>query len=106
MNSLAQKRFFAKRDGKDEVVLTMEEAEAVLEQIAELDRKLGEYSEYLPESVIRAECEEMFGPRPADSLKRCVFCDEPLPEVPVMPGDECCDSYTGSFYWKDTCDDV
>lgn len=91
MYSLAQKRMLAKQAGETEVVLTMEEAEATLANITELDRKLAEYSEYLPEEVIRKECEELFGPRPDDSRKRCVYCNE----LPV----DCCDANDGSFYW-------
>lgn len=61
MYSLAQKRFFAKRDGKDEVVLTMEEAEATLSTIAEQDRLICKYMEYVPEDVLKADAEELYG---------------------------------------------
>ena len=51
MHSLAQKRFFAKRDGKDEVVLTMEEAEATLAKISELDILVAKYMEFVPDEI-------------------------------------------------------
>ena len=63
MHSLAQKRFLAKKDGKDEVVLTMEEAEATLAQISAMDLQVCKYMEYVPEDVLKAEQEEMFGDR-------------------------------------------
>lgn len=53
--SLAQKRFFAKRDGKDEVVLTMEEAEAILAGIAAQDRLIAKYMDYVPENVLKED---------------------------------------------------
>ena len=55
--SLAQKRFFAKRDGKDEVVLTMEEAEAILAGIAAQDRLIAKYMDYVPENVLKEDDE-------------------------------------------------
>ncbi len=58
MYSLAQKRMMAKVAGKDEVVLTMEEVEATLEKIRQMDLKLVEYMEYVPEDVLKAEFEE------------------------------------------------
>ena len=59
MYSLAHKRFFAKRDNKDEVVLTMEEAEATLATLAEQDRLIAKYMEYVPEDVLAADDEEL-----------------------------------------------
>lgn len=58
MNSLAQKRFFAKRDGKDEVVLTMEEAEATLESIRQMDLLIAKYMDYVPDDVLKEDDEQ------------------------------------------------
>ena len=55
MYSLAQKRFMAKKEGKDEVVLTMEEAEATLAQISELDELVAKYMEYVPDEIVAAD---------------------------------------------------
>ena len=52
MHSLAQKRFLAKKDGKNEVVLTMEEAEAILAQISELDQTIAKFMDYVPEEIV------------------------------------------------------
>lgn len=98
MYSLKQKVFRAFNKGEEEVVLTLEEANAILAEFKQLDNKLTEYSEYLPVEVIRKECEGMFGPRPDDSRKRCVHCNQ-LPADNA--GIECCDAYDGSFYWMD-----
>lgn len=57
MYSLAQKRFFAKRDGKDEVVLTMEEAEATLESIRQMDLLIAKYMDYVPEDILKEDDE-------------------------------------------------
>jgi len=57
MYSLAQKRFFAKRDGKDEVVLTMEEAEATLESMRQMDLLIAKYMDYVPEDVLKEDDE-------------------------------------------------
>ena len=94
MYSLAQKRFMAKKDGKDEVVLTMKEVEATLAKISELDKLVSKYAEYVPADVLRQEAEEMFGPRPDDSKRRCVHCNQ-FPDGPVA----CCNEWDGSFYW-------
>lgn len=94
MYSLAQKRMMAKVAGKDEVVLTMEEAEATLASISELDQLVVKYMEHVPADVLRKEAEEMFGPRPDDSKRRCVRCHQ-FPDGPVA----CCDEWDGSFYW-------
>ena len=83
--SLEQRRMMAISSGESKVTLTLEEVDEVLERLTLMDRKLAEYTEYLPEGVIRAECEEMFGPRPDDSRKRCVYCKQ----EPV----DCCDDY-------------
>lgn len=53
MYSLAQKRMMAKRDGKAEVVLTMEEAEATLATIAAQDQLIAKYMDYVPEDVLK-----------------------------------------------------
>ena len=53
MYSLLQKVFFAKRDGNDEVVLTLEEAEWELEKQRNLDRLISMYMDYVPESVVK-----------------------------------------------------
>lgn len=95
--SLKQRRMMAKMAGESKITLTLEEADEVLEQIAELDRKLAEYWDHLPEDVIRAECEEAYGPRPDDTKKRCVYCNQ-LPDI-YDSGIDCCDGYDGSFYW-------
>ena len=42
----------AKQAGKNEVVLTMEEAEAVLAKISELDQILAEWMDYVPEAIV------------------------------------------------------
>ena len=55
MYSLAQKRFMAKRDGKDEVVLTMEEVESILAQLSNLDGLVAKYMDYVPEKVLNAD---------------------------------------------------
>lgn len=52
MYSLAQKRMMAKRDGKDEVVLTMDEAEATLANLSELDKVITEWMEYVPDEIV------------------------------------------------------
>lgn len=96
--SLKQRRMMALSAGESKVTLTLEEVDEVLEQLAQYDRKLAEYTEHLPEDVIRAECEEMFGPRPEDSRKRCVHCKGPVAEEGEDP---CCDEFDGSFYWID-----
>lgn len=97
MYSLAQKRFMAKKAGKDEVVLTMEEVEATLAKITALDQQIVKYMEYVPEDVLKAEDEEMFGPRPDDSKRRCVRCHQ-FPDGPTA----CCNEWDGSFYWDDS----
>ena len=43
MYSLAQKRYFAKKEGKDEVVLTMREAENTLEALRRADIEIAQY---------------------------------------------------------------
>ena len=43
----------AKRDGKAEVVLTMEEAEATLATIAAQDQLIAKYMDYVPEDVLK-----------------------------------------------------
>lgn len=96
MYSLSQRRMMAKLAGKDEVVLTMEEAEATLETIRQMDLKLVEYMEYVPEEILQAEREEMFGPKPDDSKRRCVRCKQ-FPDGPVA----CCNEWDGSFYWAE-----
>ena len=63
MYSLAQKRYLAIQAGKDEVVLTMEEVENTLEEIRQLDETVGKYMEYVPEEVLKADADEMFGGR-------------------------------------------
>ena len=63
MYSLAQKRYLAISAGKDEVVLTMEEVENTLEEIRSLDETVAKYMEYVPEEVLKADAEEMFGGR-------------------------------------------
>jgi len=96
--SLAQRRMMALSAGENRITLTLEEADEILEQIAEMDRKLAEYWDHLPEEVQQAECEEMYGPRPDDSLKRCIFCNQP----PAAEGDDpCCKEFSGGFYWED-----
>jgi hypothetical protein len=45
--SLKQKIYFAKRDGKKEVVLTMEEAELVLQAMGALDRRIARAMELM-----------------------------------------------------------
>ena len=52
MHSLLQKVFFAKRDGDNEVVLTLEEAEWELEKQRNLDRLISMYMDYVPKSVV------------------------------------------------------
>ena len=94
--SLKQRRMTALSAGENKITLTLEEADEILEQLAQYDRKLAEYSDYLPEDVIRAECEEMYGPRPDDSKKRCVYCNTRPTDDEENP---CCDGYDGSFYW-------
>lgn len=96
MYSLAQKRFMAKKDGKDEVVLTMEEVDAALAKNREMDDLLVKYMQYVPEEILQAEREEMFGPKPDDSKRRCVHCNQ-FPDGPVA----CCDEWDGSFYWNE-----
>ena len=96
MYSLSQKVFMAVNKGEEEVVLTLEEANAVLAEFKQLDAKLTEYSAYLPPEVIHKECEAMFGPRPDDSKRRCVRCDQ-FPDGPIA----CCNEWDGSFYWLD-----
>ncbi len=61
MHSLSQKRFFAIRDGEDEIVLTMEEADAILAFMREQDLRLCKYMEYVPDDVLKAETDEYFG---------------------------------------------
>ncbi len=63
MYSLGQKRFMAIKAGEDEVVLTMEEVENTLAQIRSLDETVAKYMEYVPEEVLKADAEEMFGGR-------------------------------------------
>jgi len=94
MYSLAQRRMMAKKEGKDAVVLTFYEADAQLAKIRELDEQIVKYMQYVPEDVLRAEAEEMFGPKPDDSKRRCVRCNQ-FPDGPVA----CCDEWDGSFYW-------
>lgn len=96
MYSLAQKRMMAKQAGETEVVLTMEEAEAVLASQHEADLLVCKYMKYVPEKILRAEQEAMFGPKPDDSKRRCVHCMQ-FPDGPVA----CCDEWDGSFYWTD-----
>ena len=55
MFSLKQKHFLAKREGKSDVVLTMDEAEAVLSQIREQDLLIAKYMEYVPDDVLKAD---------------------------------------------------
>ena len=96
MYSLLQKRMIAKVAGKDEVVLTMEEIESTLAHIKELDLQIVKYMEYVPADVLTVETEEMFGPKPDDSTRRCVHCDQ-YPDGAVA----CCNKWDGSFYWND-----
>lgn len=51
MYSLRQKQFLARKEGKNEVILTMEEADRILLQIKDLDRKLAECMPFLPADV-------------------------------------------------------
>lgn len=96
MYSLAQKRMMAKQAGETEVVLTMEEVDAELAKDRELDDLLVKYMEYVPAEILQAESERMFGQKPDDSLRRCVYCNQ-FPDGPVA----CCDKFDGSFYWSD-----
>jgi hypothetical protein len=52
MYSLAQKRMMAKQAGENEVVLTMEEAEAVLAHIKEQDQILTDWMDYVPDELV------------------------------------------------------
>lgn len=96
MYSLAQKRMMAKAAGKDEVVLTMEEAESTLSRIEELDLLTVKYMEYVPADVLKAEAEKMFGWKPDNSKRRCVHCNQ-FPDGPTA----CCNKWDGSFYWDE-----
>jgi len=96
MYSLAQKRMLAKKGGEDFVVLTMAEVDAELAKDRELDDLLVKYQQYVPAEVLQAENEKMFGPKPDDSKRRCVHCNQ-FPDGPVA----CCDKWDGSFYWED-----
>ena len=60
MNSLQQKKFLAKKAGDTEVVLTMEEVDAILSQIKDLDQKLAECMEHLPSHVYDKLFGDMF----------------------------------------------
>ena len=60
MYSLKQKVFMAVNKDEEEVVLTLEEANAILAEFKQLDNKLTEYMEYVPADVLNAEVKEMF----------------------------------------------
>ena len=59
--SLGQKRMMAKMAGESKVVLTLEEADNTLETIRLLNEQIVKYMEYVPEDILKAEAEEMFG---------------------------------------------
>jgi hypothetical protein len=59
--SLGQKRMMALSAGEDKVVLTMEEVDHTLDTIRQLNEQIIKYMEYVPEDILKAEAEEMFG---------------------------------------------
>lgn len=64
MYSLRQKQFLARKEGKTEVILTMEETDKILSQIKDLDRKLAECMPFLPAHVYDRLFGDMFdGPK-------------------------------------------
>lgn len=53
MFSLKQKLFMAKREGKQEVVLTLEETEMQLQKESDLDQLLAKYMQYVPLHILK-----------------------------------------------------
>jgi hypothetical protein len=47
--------------GENKITLTLEEADNTLEAIRLLNEKIVKYMEYVPEDVLKAEAEELFG---------------------------------------------
>lgn len=64
MMSLGQLRMIAKKAGKTEVVLSMDEADATLAKIADLDKKLAACMDHLPASVYQQIFGGMFDDGP------------------------------------------